>query len=315
MTTYLNHGINTKTFSIPLTTGKRTYSLGTVIKQSDFDRAEAIVGISFRKTISSFIIAYKDEDGNILASSTIVSSSWLDLYAKDGTKLLCNHNLDSLTTDQVVRDSYGLLFPPTKAIGWNASTINISTGRDIVINPVNSNPPTLEFTVFYTTECAKHYAPNVAFNTGQFNALRKQTVEVVATGFANTGKAFFKFGNNELPECAQIVGVRFPRSGFQNKDGLNSVRGPAATSISPTNKGAMGLSFLNLQTRNSGYHVLLDNMPLSDIKAILHIGKDYFPIELTESSHIDWNKSGFLVADTSLLNDNAVFSLVFYYYL
>ncbi|MGH1338295.1 MAG: hypothetical protein ACRBFS_19380 [Aureispira sp.] len=305
----INYGMNTKTFSIPLKSGKFNYSLGSVIRETVFKHANAITGIVFRFDMSSTGL-YTDEKGMPLVPAATMRNSWLNLYDLKGQVLLGNHNLQTLSTDYVTRDSYGNLITPS-FVNWKKSEIFISPNTNIITGQQ------LEFTIWYTTDCTKSYPTNIAFNTGPYNALRRRTVEVHAA-LSGASSAFFNFGANELPSCAEIVGVRFLRFEYENKEGVMSVQLSKPTNPlappPPPKAGAMNCSFLQLKNLKSGYHSLLDNVPVTDLKAINHIGKDYFPIERTKAEEVDWANSGFLVSALGQMNDNVIFSLMFYYY-
>lgn len=308
MSAYNIHGINTKTFSIPVAANIYNYVLGDVILASAFKHADAIVGLFYRCDVTNQAI-YRDEKEKVLVPVGVMQNSWLDLYSISGEKLLYNHNLQMLATNYVVKDSYGHLIPPNQ-IDWNRSNISMSP------NTILTDGQQLEFTILYTTTCAKPYSPNVAFNVGSYNVPKRRTIHVKTSSTAATS-SFYKFGSNSLPDCAQIVGISFAKLQYETRTGLPSVEPSTFVNPlqqNPPKEGAMDSSFLQLKTTRSGYHSLLDNIPVTHLRSLYHIGKDYFPIEKTQAKDINWIESGVLVTNVDQMNDDVVFSFTFWYY-
>lgn len=287
------NGINTKTFSLSLVSKKFKYSLGSIIKQSAFKHANAIIGIACRCGQDGNE-SYKNKAGITLANRSVMVNSILDLYSTNGTLILGNYSLEMLIADFQSQGSHANLVPPD-LIQWNTSTITISPNTSITTGQQ------LEFTIWYTTDCAKSYNPNIAFNTGSYNVPKRRTVKVGGKVLRHKN-LFLKFGSSELPNCAEIVGIRATNYKYVDNNGENR------------ETEFYNSSFLKLKTLHSGYHSLLDNIPVTALIQPYYAEKNYFPIECTKAVNIDWFDSGIYIANDYDVNGYIEFYFTFWYY-
>lgn len=296
------HGFSSKLLTVPTVSGVDTYSLS--IFQNSFEEDEKVVAIALR--YNKVGLDSKSIEDRPLIGIQEVRNGYMTLVEDNGqnTNILNNHNLFMMTTESIEQDSYGIFIPPCE-VKWTQSSVEFS---DLSFDGTKD----IEFNVYYITDCQKPIEPNILFDNGfQYNGVRKKTVQINA----KSGEQSYAIKNNPIINCGTIVGLRYDEFDYKTIDGRTHVS--KISTIPPiTNPptlpipGALGASFLTMRV---GSRNLLEDFPLTELRALYHLGYPYFPIEPTASQDFNWNQCKINLPSKALTQDNTCYLLTFYY--
>lgn len=292
------HGLSSKLLTLPTANGVNSYNLG--IFNGTFQQSDKIVAIAFRYNKASVTsLAYKSVDDRPLLNVSETRSGYLNLVEDNGnnTNILYNHNLWLMVTESNEQDFYGIFIPPCN-IKWTQSSIEFSPS--IAFDGTKD----MEFNVYYITNCQEPIEPNIIFdNDFKYNAVKKKTIQINA----KANEQSFAIGTNPLSNCDKIVGLRYDEFEFETTDGRTNV---SKGSTFPAIPAALGASFLTMRI---GSRNLLENFPLTELRAFYHVGFPYFPIEPTQAQYFNWNQCKITLPSKALTQDNTAYLLTIYY--
>lgn len=290
------HGFSSKLLTISTTNGTNKYNLSAF--NNSFGGTDKIVAIALRYNKASISsLAYKSLNDRPLINVSEVRNGYINLVKNDGSNILYNHNLFLMITESNEQDFYGIFIPPSE-IKWTQSYIEFAPGVTL------DGTKDIELNVYYLTNCQKPIEPNIIFdNDFKYNAVRKTTVQIDV----KANEQSFAIVNNPLSNCDTIVGLRYDEFDFETTDGRTNV---SKGSTFPAIPAALGASFLTMRI---GSRNLLENFPLTELRAFYHVGFPYFPIEPTQSQHFNWNECKMNLPSKALTQDNTAYLLTIYY--
>lgn len=293
------HGFSSRLLTVKTSKGVNSYNLGAF--NSSFGDNEQIVAIAFRYNKAALpSLAYRSINDRPLINVSEVKKGYINLVEDNGssTNILSNHNLWLMVTESKEQSFYGIFIPPCQ-VKWTQSNIEFAPSVSF------EGTQDLELNVYYITNCQKPIEPNIIFDNGfKYNAVRKKTIQINVKAKEES----FAIRSNPLSNCATIVGLRYDEFDFETTEGKTNVS--KGSSISPKIPAALGASFLTMRI---GSRNLLEDFPLTELRAPYHLGFSYFPIEPTKSHHFNWNQCKINLPNKALTQDNTCYLLTLYY--
>lgn len=276
------HGFSSKLLTIPTRAGQHSYNLGDY-QGDNIGAGTKVVALIFRYAKNPGVCSRDDRP---LIDATETQKGYINVVQLDDrqTTILSKYSLFMLTRE------YDIFIPPC-SINWDESSIEF---------PPNINfdgSKDLELNILFITPCQRPISSNIVFdNHFHYNATQKKTLQINV----EEGKSSFKLGSNPLSNCDTIVGLSL------NEFSYTTIDERAAPNLS----NFLGASFLSMRV---GSRILLEDIPLTELKALNPIGYPYFPIEPTLSKDFDWTNCKINVSDKSKPIENTAYLITLFY--